>query len=77
MRPARLVLAGIVLLFLSSCFDPPVREELRLRFLPNGAVVATSTAIEESLKPAPLYRASWRVNPQDESEFHWEEEKAP
>lgn len=43
MRPARLVLAGIFLLFLSSCFDPPVREELRLRFLPNGAVVATST----------------------------------
>lgn len=43
MRPARLVLAGMSLLFLSSCFDPPVREELRLRFLPNGAVVATST----------------------------------
>ncbi len=42
MRP-RLVLAGIVLLSLPSCFDPPVREELRLRFLPNGAVVATST----------------------------------
>lgn len=43
MRPARLVLAGILLLSLSSCFDPPVREELLLRFLPNGAVVATST----------------------------------
>jgi len=42
MRP-RLVLAGITLLFLSSCFDPPVREDLKLRFLPNGAVVATST----------------------------------
>ncbi|HKI02334.1 MAG TPA: hypothetical protein VKK31_10155 [Thermoanaerobaculia bacterium] len=43
MQPVRLVLAGIVLLFLSSCFEPPVREDLRLRFLPNGAVVATST----------------------------------
>lgn len=26
-----------------SCFEPPVREDLRLRFLPNGAFVATST----------------------------------
>lgn len=43
MKPVRLVLAGIVLLVLSSCFEPPVREDLRLRFLPNGAVVATST----------------------------------
>ncbi len=43
MRPVRLVLAGILLLSLSSCFDPPVREDLKLRFLLNGAVVATST----------------------------------
>lgn len=43
MQPVRLVLAGTVLLFLSSCFEQPVREDLRLRFLPNGAVVATST----------------------------------
>jgi hypothetical protein len=28
---------------MTSCFEAPVREELRLRFLPNGAVVATST----------------------------------
>ncbi len=43
MRPVHLVLAGSALLFLSSCFDPPIREDLRLRFLTNGAVVATST----------------------------------
>ena len=30
-------------LTLASCFDPPVRETLLLRFLPNGAVMATST----------------------------------
>jgi hypothetical protein len=38
---------AIALLFLAlafvSCFEPPVREDLRLRFLPNGAFVATST----------------------------------
>jgi len=30
-------------LLLTSCFDPPVREDLQLRFLPNGLVVATRT----------------------------------
>ncbi len=42
----RPVLAGASALFFlsfASCFEAPVREELRLRFLPNGAVVATST----------------------------------
>jgi len=39
-RPAFLLFLFIVV---SSCFEAPVREELRLRFLPNGAVVATST----------------------------------
>jgi hypothetical protein len=41
-RPASL---GISILFLTlvSCFETPIREDLRLRFLPNGAVVATST----------------------------------
>jgi hypothetical protein len=39
-RPAFLLSLSIVF---SSCFEAPVREELRLRFLPNGAVVATST----------------------------------
>lgn len=36
---------GISVLFMAfgSCFEAPIREELRLRFLPNGAVVATST----------------------------------
>ncbi|HEY2291756.1 MAG TPA: hypothetical protein VGM86_13740 [Thermoanaerobaculia bacterium] len=41
-RPASL---GISVLFIAfgSCFEAPIREDLRLRFLPNGAVVATST----------------------------------
>jgi hypothetical protein len=38
---ARLAAAGLCL-FLCSCFDTPVKESLRLRFLPNGAVVLTS-----------------------------------
>lgn len=33
----------LLALTLSSCFEPPVRENLHLRFLPNGAVVVTST----------------------------------
>jgi hypothetical protein len=37
------VLAVLSVLSLASCFEPPVREALLLRFLPNGAVVATST----------------------------------
>ena len=36
-------LGVLACLALASCFDPPVRESLLLRFLPNGAVVATST----------------------------------
>src|SRR4051794_28076966 len=44
MRPAaRLLLLPLLLLSLLSCFEPPVREALRLRFLPGGAVLATST----------------------------------
>jgi len=39
-RPASFL---FLLIAFSSCFEAPVREELRLRFLPNGAVVATST----------------------------------
>jgi hypothetical protein len=37
--PALLVLA----LFASACFETPVDESVQLRFLPNGAVVVTST----------------------------------
>jgi len=36
-------LTALSCLSLTSCFEAPVREELRLRFLSNGAVVATST----------------------------------
>ena len=41
-RPLFLGLTALSCLSLTSCFEAPVREELRLRFLPNGAVVATS-----------------------------------
>lgn len=35
-------------------------------------------ALEERLKPAPLYRVSFKVQPEEDMEFHWEpEEKAP
>jgi hypothetical protein len=36
-------LALLSLALFVSCFEPPVQEDLRLRFLPNGAFVATST----------------------------------
>lgn len=42
-RRRRLALAVLLCLGLASCFEPPVREDLHLRFLANGAVVATST----------------------------------
>jgi hypothetical protein len=43
LRPLFLGLTTLSCLSMASCFEAPVREELRLRFLPNGAVVATST----------------------------------
>jgi hypothetical protein len=42
-RSALRALSALFYLALASCFEAPIREELRLRFLPNGAVVATST----------------------------------
>lgn len=42
-RARPLLILLLASLALSSCFDPPIRESLLLRFLPNGAVVATST----------------------------------
>jgi hypothetical protein len=42
--PGQQSLAILLLaLTLASCFEPPVREDLHLRFLPNGAVVVTSS----------------------------------
>lgn len=38
---------GLLSLSLTSCFDSPVREDLRLRFLPNGMVVATRKILIE------------------------------
>jgi hypothetical protein len=44
---------------------PPAAREVR-------------AALEERLKPASLYRVSWKVQLEEEPEFHWEaEEKAP
>lgn len=37
------LLALVSLALFVSCFEQPVREDLRLRFLPNGAFVATRT----------------------------------
>lgn len=45
-RPRPLAVLSILLVLpLTSCFEQPVREALHLRFLPNGAVVATSTVV--------------------------------
>lgn len=41
LRASRALAAGLCL-FLCSCFETPVQESVRLRFLPNGAVVLTS-----------------------------------
>ncbi|HEX7184114.1 MAG TPA: hypothetical protein VF756_19950 [Thermoanaerobaculia bacterium] len=53
--PRWLALIAIALL-LSSCFEPPIDESLRLRFLPNGVVVLTSTVefagLERQSNPA-------------------------
>ncbi len=44
MRRALLPLAlAAGLLVLTACFDPPVRESVHLRFLPNGMTVVTSS----------------------------------
>ena len=40
--PRRLAIA-CGLLLLAGCFDPPVKESVRLRFFPNGAVAVTDT----------------------------------
>ena len=40
--------------------------------LPSAEEVRS--AIEARLKPAPLYRAAWKVQPEDETKFQWEEE---
>lgn len=45
----RLALA-FALLVLAGCFDPPVRESVRLRFFPNGAVAVTDTVELDPLK---------------------------
>ncbi|HEX6863603.1 MAG TPA: hypothetical protein VF414_12340 [Thermoanaerobaculia bacterium] len=38
------------LLLLAGCFDPPVKESVRLRFFPNGAVAVTDTVELDLLK---------------------------
>jgi hypothetical protein len=39
----RLPALACAALLLGSCFEPPVEESVQLRFLPNGAVVVSST----------------------------------
>lgn len=41
-RAFRILLLAAALLGLASCFDPPVRESVRLRFLPDGLAIVTS-----------------------------------
>lgn len=54
--PWRRTPAVLLCLAFTSCFESPVREELLLRFLPNGAVVATSrveiSADQDTKNPA-------------------------
>ncbi len=47
----RRIFAVLLCLVFASCFEPPVREGLHLRFLLNGAVVATSR-VEISADPS-------------------------
>jgi hypothetical protein len=42
-RPLHFLAPLALALLLFACFEPPITETLRLRFLPNGAVVVTST----------------------------------
>lgn len=48
-RASRLV-PVLALLLLAGCFDPPVKESVRLRFFPNGAVGVTDTVELDLLK---------------------------
>lgn len=41
---------ALALLLLAGCFDPPVRESVRLRFFANGAVAVTDTVELDLLK---------------------------
>jgi hypothetical protein len=41
-RASRILLLAAVLLGLLACFDPPVRESVRLKFLPDGLAIVTS-----------------------------------
>ncbi|HWM89492.1 MAG TPA: hypothetical protein VN493_01860 [Thermoanaerobaculia bacterium] len=47
---ARCLSLAFGLLLLVSCFDPPVKESVRLRFFPNGAVAVTNTVELDLLK---------------------------
>lgn len=40
-RAFRTFVLAVVLLGLIACFDPPVRESVRLRFLPDGVAIVT------------------------------------
>lgn len=41
-RVCRPLVLAVSLLLLAACFDPPVRESVRIRFLPDGMAMVTS-----------------------------------
>jgi hypothetical protein len=49
-RGRRRLALAFALLLLAGCFDPPVKESVRLRFFPNGAVAVTDTVELDLLK---------------------------
>ncbi len=55
---------------LDSFVEKP-RRAAPTHYLPSAEEVRA--AIEERLRPAPLYRVSWQVRPDDETAFHWQE----
>ena len=42
LRASRILVLAAGLLVLLACFDPPVRESVRLKFLPDGLAIVTS-----------------------------------
>jgi len=51
------------------------RRSMPAHLLPAAQEVRAE--VVSRLKPAPLYRAAWKVRPDDEVPFRWEEGEAP
>jgi hypothetical protein len=54
-----------------AAFLAKPRRSAPAHLLPSAQEVRTE--VVSRLKPAPLYRVAWRVRPDDESPFRWEE----